>query len=241
MRIVVPLDPRRYYELGRVAEAEFDGMCLDVSSPKLLPSLLRSERRGTWTCIDLYADEIAAWRTIDPELELSVEDATALSFPDETFHHCICVSVIEHIGGGRDSIALSEIWRVLRPGGSLHLTTDVAVSPRDVFIKDLRYGEASEVVEGKGVFFKHDYSPAELDSLVATRPWDVLVREFASARDPRIERWFTSYGPWTFVTGPFLRFVCPSNYETSASPSLIERAGYGVAYFHLRKSAGTDA
>ena len=236
----MPLDPRRYYELGRVAEAEFDGRCLDVSSPKLLTSLLQAEGRGSWLGIDLFAEEIQAWRTIDPELELDVEDATALSFADETFDHCICVSVIEHVGRGKDSDALAEIWRVLKPGGSLHLTTDVAATPADVYIEDLRYGDASTVVEGRGVFFKHDYTPLEIDELLARRPWEVVVREFATPRNPRIEQWFTTYSPWTYVTGPFLRFVCPSNFETSGSATLIERAGEGVAYFHVRKPAATS-
>ena len=236
----MPLDPRRYYELGRVAEAEFGGRCLDVSSPKLLTSLLQAEGRGSWLGIDLFAEEIQAWRTIDPELELDVEDATALSFADETFDHCICVSVIEHVGRGKDSDALAEIWRVLKPGGSLHLTTDVAATPADVYIEDLRYGDASTVVEGRGVFFKHDYTPLEIDELLARRPWEVVVREFATPRNPRIEQWFTTYSPWTYVTGPFLRFVCPSNFETSGSATLIERAGEGVAYFHVRKPAATS-
>ena len=235
VRLVVPLDPRRYYELGRVADAVFEGRCLDVSSPKLLPSLLQAEGQGSWVCVDLFADEIAAWRTIDPALELRVEDATALTFPNETFDHCICISVIEHIGGGKDSDALSEIWRVLKPGGSFHLTTDVATKAEDVFIDDRRYGEASEVVGNRGFFFKHDYTPGELEHLLAARPWEVVVREFAALREPRIEAFFNAHVPWTYVAGPFLRFLCPSNFETSPTQAPIEQAGEGVVYVHLRK------
>jgi len=239
VRLLVPLDPRRYYELGRVADAHFEGRCLDVSSPKLLPSLLRSEGRGTWVCVDLFDEEIDAWRTIDPALDLAVEDATALSFADETFDNCICVSVIEHIGGGKDADALSEFCRVLKPGGSLHLTTDVAAHAHDVFVDDKVYGDASSVVDERGVFYKHDYTPVELEQLVAQQPWEVVVREFATARNPRIERWYTSHLPWSSVTGPFLRFVCPSNVRTSSSSSVIEAAGEGVAYLHLRKPPRT--
>ena len=235
MRLVVPLDPRRYYELGRIADAEFDGSCLDVSSPKLLPSLLQAEGRGSWICVDLFADEIDAWRTVDPALDLRIEDATALTFPDDTFDHCICVSVVEHIGGGKDADAVSEIWRVLKPGGTLHLTTDVAAQPHDVFVEDRVYGQASQVVDDRGVFYKHDYTPLELEQLVASRPWEVVVREFATMRNPRIERWYTANLPWSSIAGPFLRFVCPSNFDTSPSSELVESAGEGVAYVHLRK------
>jgi SAM-dependent methyltransferase len=239
VRLVVPLDPRRFYELGRVAEASFDGECLDVSSPKLLPSLLSKEGHGSWVCVDLFAEEIAAWQEIDPELTLAVEDATALSFPDETFDHCICVSVIEHIGGGRDSKGLAEIWRVLKPGGALHLTTDVAAQPRDVFVDDKVYGQASQVVDERGVFYKHDYTPLEVEQLLAGRPWELIEQEFATLRSARFERWFTTYSPWSALTGPFLRLFCPSNFETSSSPKLIETSGPGVTYLHLRKPAGS--
>lgn len=237
VRLVVPLDPQRYYELGRIAEADFSGRCLDVSSPKLLPSLLQAEGKGSWVCIDLFEAEITAWRTIDPTLELDVQDATALSFPDETFDNCICVSVLEHIGVGKDSVALSEIWRVLKPGGALHLTADVAAEPHDVFIEDRRYGQASPVVEGRGVFFKHDYAPREVEQLITERPWEVAIREFATMRNARIERWFNAYVPWTYIAGPFLRFVCPANFETSTSSTLIETAGKGVVYLRLLKPA----
>ena len=56
-RLLVPLEPWRYYELGRVASEPFAGDCLDVSSPKLLASLLQREGRGRWTAVDLLPDE----------------------------------------------------------------------------------------------------------------------------------------------------------------------------------------
>jgi hypothetical protein len=90
-------------------------------------------------------------------------------------------------------------------------------------------------VDDRGVFYKHDYTPRELEQLVERQPWDVVVREFATAKNPSIERWYTSHLPWTTVAGPFLRFVCPSNFETSTSPTAIEFAGEGVAYLQLRK------
>ncbi len=236
-RLVVPLDPWRYYELGRVAEAHFSGRCLDVSSPKLLPSLLQAEGKGLWTCIDLFEDEIEAWRTIDPTLELLVQNATALSFADETFDHCICVSVLEHVGVDQDGVALDEIWRVLAPGGVLHLTTDLAATPRDVLVEEAVYGAASRELVSGGTFFKHDYSVEELDRLLSRRAWQVLHREFAAQRKPGVERWFYSHAPWSYPAGPFLRFVCPTNFDTSSDPGLIDEAGQGVVYMQLTKPA----
>lgn len=234
-RLLVPLDPWRYYELGLVADEEFSGRCLDVSSPKLLPSLLQSEGKGTWTCVDLFEEEIVAWRTIDARLDLRVEDATALSFDDASFDHCICISVLEHIGVGRDSVALAELWRVLRPGGVLHLTTDVSLVPRDVFTEERAYGNASPTVEGGRAFFKHDYAPAEVERLIADLPWEVRQREYAVQRKPGIERWFYAHAPWSYFAGPLLRFVCADNFETSPAPVVCESTGTGVVYLKLRK------
>lgn len=238
-RLLIPLDPWRYYELGRLADEEFSGKCLDVSSPKLLPSLLQAEGSGRWVGIDLFEDEIAAWRTVDPTLELDVQDATALSFPDASFDHCLCVSVLEHIGPGKDAVALSEMWRVLEPGGVLHLTTDVAADPRDVFVSERVYGDASQPVEGEGVFFKHAYGPDEINRLVTLQPWRIRHREYAAQRNPGIERWFYGHTPWSYVTGPFLRFVCPGNFDTASTSALIEHAGEGVVYLQLEKPGET--
>jgi SAM-dependent methyltransferase len=234
-RLLVPLDPWRYYELGRVADQEFHGRCLDVSSPKLLPSLLQAEGQGDWLCIDLFAAEIDAWRRIDPDLEYDVQDATSLPYPDETFDCCACISVLEHIGPERDAAALAELWRVLKPGGVLHLTTDISVEPKDVFVGEKIYGQASELAGEQGVFFKHDYAVEDIDRLTSGRPWQVDLREFAAQKNPEIERRFYARVPWSYVYGPLLRFSCANNFETSSTPDVIAATGSGVVYLRLVK------
>jgi SAM-dependent methyltransferase len=236
-RLLVPLDPWRYYEMGTVADHRFDGSCLDVSSPKLLPSMLQREGQGRWTCIDLFKAEVDNWAVLDPSLTLAVEDATQLSFPADSFDHVVCLSVLEHIGHGGDVAALHEMWRVLRPGGTLHLTTDVAVEPRDVTLSEPIYGEASESSDTGGYFFKHDYGVAELEGLVAQDSWSVTHREFAAQRNPRIERWFYRYAPWTYVVGPLLRVVCPKNFYVATSPDVLVGQDHGVIYLVLVKDA----
>ncbi len=233
-RLLVPLDPWRYYELGRAADEPFEGRCLDVSSPKLLPSLLQEERAGTWECIDLFEAEIEAWRVLDPALDLEVADARSLPYDDASFDCCAFISVLEHVRRGDDDRVLGELHRVLRPGGMLVLTTDVSAVARDVYVSERIYGEASDV-GADGVFFKHDYTPAEIDDLVARTRWNVEYREFAVQRRPGIERRFYRYAPWSYLLGPLLRLVCPRNFETAESPELLERARSGVVYLRLRR------
>jgi SAM-dependent methyltransferase len=209
-----------------VAERPFSGACLDVSSPKLLMSLLQHEGRGDWTGIDLFSQEVESWRALDPSLRLLVEDATALSFADESFDNLTCISVIEHIPGDGDAKAIAEMWRVLKPGGTLHLTTNVAPEPRDVFLDKPLYGEASEA----SGFFERRYSPATLDERLLGLPWEVRVREYARQKDEGIEERFYSRAPWSYLYGGLLRWRCPNNF--AIGPTL---EGHGAVYLELRK------
>jgi SAM-dependent methyltransferase len=233
-RLLVPMDPWRYYELGRLADEEFTGRCLDVSSPKLLTSLLEHEGQGNWTGVDLFDREIYQWQAVDPRLELEVADATALPYGDASFDACICVSVIEHIP--EDGKVMAELWRVLRPGGILHLTTDMAQAPRDVFADSKLYGEASPKV-GDRVFFAHQYGAAEIDGRLLGLPWVVEHREYVRQRHERWERSFYRWTPWSYPLGGLLRLVCSHNFEVSESvPDLADRH-HGVVYLRLRKPA----
>lgn len=241
-RLLVPLDPWRYYELGRVVDEDFEGDCLDVSSPKLLASLLAHEGRGRWVAVDLFSEEIESWRAVDPRLDLRVADATQLPFPDESFDRAVCMSVLEHVPRDGDSVAMAELWRVLRPGGVLHLTTDVAAQPRDIYHDQGIYGEASSETDagGERVFFARHYGPGEVDSRLLALPWDVLVREYARQRDETVERRFYSRAPWSYVYGGALRYTCADNFDVSETSDVVRGADHGVVYLALRKAAADD-
>jgi SAM-dependent methyltransferase len=234
-RLLVPMDPWRYYELGRLADEQFAGRCLDVSSPKLLTSLFEREGQADWTGIDLYEREIQQWQAVDPRLRVEVADATCLPYDDDSFDTCICVSVLEHIPD--DHKAMAEMWRVLRPGGALHLTIDIAQQARDVYVGSEIYGEASPEVGGR-VFFEHIYGAGEIDGRLLGLPWVVEHREYVRQRDERWERWFYGLRPWSYPLGGLLRLVCAHNFEVSASvPDLVGRH-HGVVYLRLRKPLG---
>ena len=174
---------------------------------------------------------------VDPRLELEVADATALPYPDASFDHCACISVLEHVGAGKDARALAEILRVVRPGGTLVLTTDVAAVPADVHVGDKIYGEASEET-AEGVFFKHEYAPAEVDALVAGAGWEIEHREYAIQKRPGIERAFYRLRAVVVPRRPVPPPRVPdATSRRRQSPELIERRGPGVVYLRLRKPA----
>lgn len=235
-RLLIPLDPWRYWELGRIVDEPFGGRNLDVSSPKLLPSLLRREGRGSWIAVDLFADEIARWRYVDPDLDLRVEDARQLSFADESFDGVICISVIEHIPGNGDSAAMREIWRVLRPGAVLHLTTMLAKSHHDEMIAHRQYGDATVAV-GDDYFFSRYYDDESLAARLLELPWEVEVAERARQLNRNIEARFYRYAPWTYPFGNALRWVCPRNFALISGTDQLADDEPGVIYLQMRKPA----
>jgi SAM-dependent methyltransferase len=236
-RLLVPVEPWRYYELGRVAAERWDGRCLDVSSPKLLASALQRQGRGRWTAIDLLPGEIAAWRALDPGLDLRVADARALPFEDATFDAIACVSVIEHVAGDGDAAAMAEMWRVLRPGGVLHLTTNVSARAGEVRTREPVYateGASQAPAGGAGAFFERRYTAATLRERLLGSPWTEEAREYVRERRPVHERFFAAR-PWSFLAGGLLPLVCARNFVRIADPSELPEGAFGVAYLRLRK------
>lgn len=60
----------------------------------------------------------------DPNVHLTTQDLTALKFEDNMFDLVTNISVLEHLDRVSASNAISEMLRVLRPGGMLILTVD---------------------------------------------------------------------------------------------------------------------
>jgi len=65
-----------------------------------------------------------------------------LAFSDSTFDLVTCASVIEGRANGDDALVLSELVRVLKPGGKVILTTYIGASDdRPANLKDRKYDE----------------------------------------------------------------------------------------------------
>lgn len=64
-----------------------------------------------------------------------VMSVTNLEFDNQSFSHVACIQLMEHLGAAKSIYALSEIYRVLKPGGSFLLETPDLVSSFKSFIK----------------------------------------------------------------------------------------------------------
>ncbi len=71
--------------------------------------------------IDLDPAMIARARRKLPGADLRVASATALPYPDAAFDRLLCTFVLHHLDTAGKRAALSEMRRVLRPGGRLLL------------------------------------------------------------------------------------------------------------------------
>lgn len=238
-RLLVPLEPWRVYELPRVASAAFAGACLDVSSPKLLASTLAHEGAGRWVAVDLLEDEIARWRRLDPGLDLRVEDARRLDLPDAAFDAVVCVSVIEHVDGDGDAAAMAEMWRVLRPDGVLHLTTNVGPRAGEVHATRPVYAPGGEDAPGGAGgrhFFERRYTDATLAERLLGLPWQEEEREYVVERLP-LHRWFFAARPLSFLAGNLLPLACARNFRRVSGSDAVPEGSHGVVYLRLRRPA----
>lgn len=239
-RLLVPVEPWRYHELARLAREPFAGDCLDISSPKLLPSLLAHEGQGRWIAIDVLEDEIARWRALDPGLDLRVQDARALDLPDRSVDAIACVSVIEHVAGDGDGVAMAEMWRVLRPGGVVHLTTNIARRAGEVRTALPVYGpaerDATTPPPSESAFFERRYDDTTLAGRLLALPWEVEAREYVRERVP-LHRWFFAGRPWSFAAGNLLPLACVGNFRRIGGAAEVPDGRHGVVYLRLRRPA----
>jgi ubiquinone/menaquinone biosynthesis C-methylase UbiE len=86
--------------------------------------------RKSYVGIDLSASYIERARSCYPGYRFQVMDAMSLGFEDGTFDAVIVSGVIHHLSGPESVGLLSEVSRVLRPGGILLLWEDIPTRSR---------------------------------------------------------------------------------------------------------------
>lgn len=204
MRVVVPLDPSRYLELPWALTglgARAGQRVLDLASPKLLAVELA--RRGVEvTSVDQFEREIATWRALaagEERVRFSVADGRALPFEDASFDHAYSISVLEHIEDDGDSLALSELARVVGHGGRVLVTLPCAPTYRE----DWRDSAVFANVPTPGrAFFQRWYDPPRVDALVASVPALELVSREVVRMQPNWSDAYVRTFPWLVPLGP---------------------------------------
>ncbi len=137
---------------------------LDIGCGSGVYARVLTERGASVTATEFAPTPLALARrnlgALAAQVELRLEDAQALTLPDESFDRALLTEVIEHVPDpGR---AVAEAARVLRPGGVLAVSTPSRFSPLnlayDVKRRVRRYGFNEHL---------HEFTPASFERLVA--------------------------------------------------------------------------
>jgi SAM-dependent methyltransferase len=117
---------------------------------------------------------------IDPALADLQADVTDLRFADDSFDFVLCVHVLEHVP--EDQKAISELFRVLRPGGAALIQvppSSLAVTREDPSVTD--------PAERERLFGQHDHvrlCGADYRERLAEPGFDVEVVDYATQVAP---------------------------------------------------------
>jgi SAM-dependent methyltransferase len=106
--------------IHRIAPQQVAGRILEVGGGRSgLTKLLYPD--GDLTTVDLDPEHATADANRAGGVRFIQADATALPFPDNSFALVTMFDLLEHVDD--DAAAAREAWRVLRPGGSILVTT----------------------------------------------------------------------------------------------------------------------
>jgi len=123
-----------------------DHRLLDVGCGTGSYTLLMARDYDETVGIDIQADDLAEFRRrakeaeLDDRIDIRELSVTALPFPDGHFDTVVTIETIEHIDDLRRG--LSEMSRVLRPGGRMFITCPNRLFPVEthaVIIRGVRY------------------------------------------------------------------------------------------------------
>ena len=116
-----------------------------------------------------------------------VGDAHALDFPDASFDTIVSMEVFEHLID--PGAALEEFHRVLKPHGTIALTTTTAVNPSDTAVKLIRLFKKDFYVDTEEQFDKKTYLAARGAGLqIATKVFRRVHHRFGYAQLTRLFR-----------------------------------------------------
>lgn len=200
--LFAPIESTRYFEFGLAWDFLSDtsiGRYLDVSSPRLFPLALVTQRRnataelinpdpedlkitaGLVRSCDL-ADRCKLWNCL-------LEHAP---FQPATFDLITSISVVEHIPAERN--AVQQMWDFLKPTGRLVLSVPCAAVAEDQYIDVDQYG-LQEPSESGFFFLQHVYDQALLEERIysvtgfPTRHAIYGEKERGSLRRGLIKKW----------------------------------------------------
>jgi SAM-dependent methyltransferase len=244
-----PVDATRYLEFSYLLKLLKNcrlepARILDVSSPMILANILSAGACDVWKT-DIDSREGKYFRSNGP-VRFHQEDATCLTFSDDTFDLVYSISVIEHIYEHYE-LAISEMVRVTRPGGLTYLTFPVADKTVEEWVDFSIYSDQA-VRDGK-TFFQYRFGSDLLADVIERLPDTVEV----IGKDIFWERWEGLYD-WLVLrlrrsrNSQFIGRLKSALLNLAVGPIFFERTpgnfdnckSFGNAHITLKKRTVTD-
>lgn len=162
---VKPVDITRFFEFAYIIkfirEKDLRNLnILDVSSPHMIAYYLSKNNNVLKTNID---DNERKFIKENKNLKFKLEDATELSFPDNTFDMTYSISVIEHIYE-KYSEAISEMIRVTKKGGYIYLTFPISKEHKEEWLDEKIYSKQKS--SGEKNFFQYRFDKNDVTSII---------------------------------------------------------------------------
>ncbi len=163
-----PAETTRYVEFAYILEffkrnninIENKSKILDISSPFVLSYVLSRKSKVIKT--DINEDEKLSIKE-NENLKFKIEDATNLTFENNTFDLVYSISVIEHIYKNY-LIAVKEMIRVTRHGGIIYLTFPVSNSFKEEWIEFDIYSH--QYKNGRKTFFQYRFDEEKTNEIL---------------------------------------------------------------------------
>lgn len=213
-RVVLPVSYWRTVEFAYVwgQLATFAGVrrVLDLGSPKDLAVHLAEHYGFDIVSADILEEESRISHRLERarsrdgagpgRVRAVVQDGRYLGFRDGSFDAAFSVSVLEHIPGAGDTLAMAELIRVVRKGGVVIGTVPYDRAYRETFVRGAVY---ERDYDGEPVFFERHYDAVSLANRLLFMPSVRVVNvEVWGEGRLRGERWLQRLGPLRAVASP---------------------------------------
>jgi SAM-dependent methyltransferase len=217
-RLALPVSYWRSAEFGyvwRQLTLPAGARVLDVGSPKDLAAMLAYRRGYEIVATDILPEAIEFSRRYAAAQGLNgsgpgrvhseVQDGRALQYADGSFDAAFSVSVLEHIPDNGDSQAMSELIRVVRPGGTIVITVPYDWRYRETFVDGPVYERAP--VTNERLFFERHYDRQTLAArLLQAGACDVINLTLWGEGRIRLEAILDRLGPLRVPLSPLEAF-----------------------------------
>lgn len=166
-----PVSIVRYFEFDFASSFignSDDKDILDVSSPYLFGFFISDNNNCNYHYINPDKKDLKNVRSLANKIKITGNystdclNAKKMHYQDNQFDRIVTISVIEHIDNNGDSEVMSEMWRVLKPGGLLILSFPVKKDFDEEFISKNIYNLDQEESEGK-FFFQRYYNDEKIE------------------------------------------------------------------------------